>query len=555
MSAPTFIYPPPTTGGTPVGGSGTPDTIPRWATTTTLTNSGLLDNGTSIYTTARRFGVGVIPDVAYSSQVASGHAVWDGNAANGRVVTWASGSAATGYIEWRIGGGARLGYIGASSTDMLLQLENSADFAVMGGNVGVNTTVPVNVGGYTSVTVNNASSGGVFAVQSAGVTRGQFFTNNTSTFLEAIGVPLVFNVGSAERARLDSSGQLFRWNTFTDSSNYKGTRLSSATYSGAEYSTLTVVGIGTFASSNIGLVLQPLGTGAITAQMPDGTATGGNARGANAVDLQMGRASAGQVASQLYATIPGGFGNTASAQSTFAAGQSCNASAQYAIAMGNNSAASGANSVAIGQSNTASGANSVAIGQGCTASNTVAVAMGSGNTSAGYGSTSFGEGNAANASYTVATGNRAVCALLGQIAHANGRFAASGDAQMSRLIARNSTTDATKTTLFLDGASVRLVLPASTTWAATIYVNGRSTGGTDNAFYIRQCLIKRDGANNTALVGTVQTVGTDIESNAAWDVEVTADDTNEALQIAVTGAAATTIRWVARVELVEVGLA
>jgi hypothetical protein len=126
---------------------------------------------------------------------------------------------------------------------------------------------------------------------------------------------------------------------------------------------------------------------------------------------------------------------------------------------------------------------------------------------------------------------------------------------MSRLIARNSTTDATKTTLFLDGASVRLVLPASTTWAATIYVNGRSTGGTDNAFYIRQCLIKRDGANNTALVGTVQTVGTDIESNAAWDVEVTADDTNEALQIAVTGAAATTIRWVARVELVEVGLA
>jgi hypothetical protein len=40
------------------------------------------------------------------------------------------------------------------------------------------------------------------------VTRGQFFTNNTSTFLEAIGVPLVFNVGSAERARIDSSGRL-----------------------------------------------------------------------------------------------------------------------------------------------------------------------------------------------------------------------------------------------------------------------------------------------------------------------------------------------------------
>jgi hypothetical protein len=39
MSAPTFVYPPPTTGGTPVGGSGTPDTIPRWATGTTLGDS------------------------------------------------------------------------------------------------------------------------------------------------------------------------------------------------------------------------------------------------------------------------------------------------------------------------------------------------------------------------------------------------------------------------------------------------------------------------------------------------------------------------------------
>lgn len=88
-----------------------------------------------------------------------------------------------------------------------------------------------------------------------------------------------------------------------------------------------------------------------------------------------------------------------------------------------------------------------------------------------------------------------------------------------------------------------------------VYVVGRSTSGTDNGCYHRRCLIKRDASNNTVLVGSVQTVGTDIESNAAWDVTLAADDTNESLQVLVTGAAATTVRWFARVEIEQVSLA
>jgi len=61
--------------------------------------------------------------------------------------------------------------------------------------------------------------------------------------------------------------------------------------------------------TNTPLVLQPLGTGALQAQKTDSTATGGNARGANAVDWQTSRAQNYQVSSGSYAVIAGGLSN------------------------------------------------------------------------------------------------------------------------------------------------------------------------------------------------------------------------------------------------------
>lgn len=45
-------------GGPPVGGSGATNTIPRWTGPSTLGDSGLIDNGTAIYTTTRNVGIG-----------------------------------------------------------------------------------------------------------------------------------------------------------------------------------------------------------------------------------------------------------------------------------------------------------------------------------------------------------------------------------------------------------------------------------------------------------------------------------------------------------------
>jgi hypothetical protein len=66
---------------------------------------------------------------------------------------------------------------------------------------------------------------------------------------------------------------------------------------------------GATADQNAALI--PKGSGAIIAAIPDGTATGGNARGQYAVDLQRSRSASNQVASGNYSVIGGGCANSA----------------------------------------------------------------------------------------------------------------------------------------------------------------------------------------------------------------------------------------------------
>jgi hypothetical protein len=128
--------------------------------------------------------------------------------------------------------------------------------------------------------------------------------------------------------------------------------------------------------TNIPLVLQPKGTGALQAQLTDSTATGGNARGANAVDWQTARGLASQVANGTVAVIGGGQNNTSSGLLTTVAGGFNNNSSGNSAFIGG------------GQYNVASQFRAVAVGGGV-------------NTSAGYynfiggGFTNSGTANAA----------------------------------------------------------------------------------------------------------------------------------------------------------------
>ena len=85
-------------------------------------------------------------------------------------------------------------------------------------------------------------------------------------------------------------------------------------------------------------------------------------------------------------------------------------------------------------------------------------------------------------------------------------------------------------------------------------VIAKNTASDENAVYLFEGAIKRGtGVASAALVGTV-TKTVHHEDVAGWDCDAVADTTNRALEIRVTGEAAKTIRWVAVVEWVEVGV-
>ena len=313
------------------------------------------------------------------------------------------------------------------------------------------------------------------------------------------------------------------YNTYTDASNYERSALSFVTYSGALYTKLAAESAGTGAA-NIGITLSPKGTGAITAQVPDGTVAGGNARGTYAIDLQFSRSAATQVVS--------GTGS---------------------FAFGSSNLVQNSDSYVFGVNNTLNGtvSSTAAIGQLHTVQASYSIALG-------------GYQNTLSNTYTVAFGNAAKVLNLGQITtglNRGGGVAGNvlGEAQYSYMGWRGTTTGNTAIELFLMGnsaGSARAVLQDKSAWSAEIDIVARATGGSDIAIFKRRLSIKREtGAANTSLVGTVQTPALDINIGAnspTWLIDLTADTTNGSLKLSVTGTTGLNIYWVAKLSTVEV---
>jgi hypothetical protein len=138
----------------------------------------------------------------------------------------------------------------------------------------------------------------------------------------------------------------------------------------ATYPQIKAAGSGT----DIPLVLQPKGTGALQAQLTDSTATGGNARGQYAVDFQTYRTAASQVASGNFSVIAGGATNKSTGSESFVGAGLGNTASGYTggVVAGSGNTASGGNSgIVSGDSNTSSGGFSF-------------IGAGAANTTAGY---------------------------------------------------------------------------------------------------------------------------------------------------------------------------
>lgn len=270
--------------------------------------------------------------------------------------------------------------------------------------------------------------------------------------------------------------------------------------------------------------------------------TAGNTRGAGAVDLQVGRNAATKVASGA---------------NSFTAGTNCTASGTYTTATGNGSVASGNTSVAMGRLTTASQTGAVAIGDLGTASAASSLALNYDTTASASYATAINYKTTAEAIGSLSQGFYSKTRLIYSHSQAGGIFSALGDAQTTTVVARRTTSGATPATLLLDGSAATINLPANTSWKYTIDIVARTTdagtGDEESAAYEVRGLIERDNAAaNTRLVGVpVYTVLA--EDDAAWTVAVSADTTNGALTITVTGNDETLVHWLARIELVEVG--
>jgi hypothetical protein len=247
--------------------------------------------------------------------------------------------------------------------------------------------------------------------------------------------------------------------------------------------------------TNSSVVITPKGTGSfIVGPKPDASNSAGAKRGNNSIDIQTTRTSLNSVASGLRSVV---------------VGNGCRAAGESAVAVGDSSVAINDFSISIGrEAGGASVNDAICIGTFASASATNGVAIGR----------------------LVANSLRSVFATR----------------VFSSVYWSGTTTNATATILNLDGtATNRFTIAANTAVIANLYIVARRTDTVDKWFSgQRKVAIRRNNANGTAIIGSVETIGADqTEGSPTWSVAITADDTNEALQVEVTGAASQTVSW------------
>jgi hypothetical protein len=113
-----------------------------------------------------------------------------------------------------------------------------------------------------------------------------------------------------------------------------------------------------------------------------------------------------------------------------------------------------------------------------------------------------------------------------------------------------TTTNATEAEILV-GGSTRIPVPTNTTLFYEVSIVARRTDATGESasWHLMGCA---DNFSNTvANVGNIYEVAV-AQDDAAWAVDVRADNTNDAINVFVTGAASKTIRWTAIVKTTEV---
>ena len=287
------------------------------------------------------------------------------------------------------------------------------------------------------------------------------------------------------------------------------------------------------------------------------TAIGDSSRASGTYALALGQ---GADATNTFALALGNnaqavTGNAAAIGYSYASG-----SYGFAVNITNNTSsygATGANSIAMGLQAKASGQDSVAIGRETQASGGFSLSLGKDGSALAAGSVVIsaagtGYGTHAGGVSSIALGDGTKTTQKGQISHASYRFASRGDGQGSLFTLYADTTDATATVLTTDNGSAgganQIVAASDTCITFDGTITAMQNGAQAYASWRIEGLLVNDGGTTT-LANSATTV---ISNADGWGMALSADNTNNALAITVTGEAAHNIRWVANIRTTEV---
>lgn len=328
------------------------------------------------------------------------------------------------------------------------------------------------------------------------------------------------------------------------------TNFTESNNSAAPNATIPVVSFtATNAAADVDVAIVPKGIGGLALRVADG-ATNGNKRGTGAIDLlssQFGTtnvasgvnsglfAGSANKATNLRAVVLGGSNNQANSQDSFVGSGNINIvnSPYGAIVGGSNNTVSGSGGSLIlgGDSNNASGnGGSVVIG-------------GSFNTANGVNSIAYGT----RATTRTMIGSRAMSSAP------NSTFTV-GARQMREATMQQSTSGATSTVLTVDAAAAGAVNQFVLVSDSAMQLKGRlivrnTTSGDVGSFDI--IILARNVAGTVTIVSS--TIGAfvgDVALNTCA-VTVSADNTNKAAQISVTGLASTSLIWLGKFVSIE----
>ena len=306
-----------------------------------------------------------------------------------------------------------------------------------------------------------------------------------------------------------------------------------------QFSSLTTVGntIGSGGASSVQLGLNAAATNADTIAIGQGTtATAGGS-------ISLGRSS------------------VASGNSSIAIGyNAASASGTASIAIGTGSSAPQVNAIAIGASSTSTGGgNTIAIGASSSANGTASVAIGNASSATSINTVALGAGTAANASDSTASGLQAVNAKPYTFGYCSGIITVNSDAMAYLCTAGIQTTTASLTEIQIGaarGTAYPLNVASGRVLAFKIAITAIRTdvSGTCAAWPHIVGAVARDATGNCRFLGAVVGAGTTTLADAGaatWSVSLTADTVNNRIAIGVTGEAAKTIKWLARIEFSE----